>query len=162
MCSTTFLRPSYLESCSLAWLWDSVWCRKSHNMMTICCCPSLWDCFCLGWLQLCCTRIPTVGSNVSPCFANCNYDQSCCSRGALRKGKNDGAPCTAFVAGGGCPGCMGHVVEEDLCMLLEQEQQRRWICLQIYPAGSCSLGRAARGHGGDLQCLYPLLALSCR
>lgn len=51
-----------------------------------------------------------------------NDDQSGCSRESLRKGKNDSAPCTVFVAGGRA-GCMGHGVEDDLCMLLEQKQQ---------------------------------------
>lgn len=51
----------------------------------------------------------------------------CCSRDALRKGKNDGAPCIVFVAGGGCPVCIGHDVEEDLYVLLEPKQQ--WASL---------------------------------
>lgn len=50
-----------------------------------------------------------------------NYDQSGCSRGALREGKNDGAPYIAFVADGGCLGLTGHGVEEDLCMELKQK-----------------------------------------
>lgn len=50
-----------------------------------------------------------------------NDDQCACSRDALRKGKNDGAPCPAFVAGAGCLGHTGHGVEEDLHMLLEHK-----------------------------------------
>lgn len=79
-----------------------------------------------------------------------NYDQSGCSRGALREGKNDGAPYTAFVADGGCPGLTGHGVEEDLCMQLEQKQQWGWICLQTYPAGSCYLGGCSKRPWGRL------------